>query len=194
MGESFRKTFPEVVFPHRVNQVSFLEGWVRADVYTSRGRILVTGFQFHSKNSMAFLGFRQIYDIYTGDCRFITTTVIHTIRSISKSCSFRNVNDAFCSYTFRLSPIVYAKVGINGKRSKYLWLNFTCYSSTNVLFLRVSSLREVFSEIYQHCIKNIFVSWCSFFSNHLRSLAGTHRKIGKHGEQVSTWWAPLNHK
>ena len=66
---------------------------------------------------MAVIDFWQIYDTYTGDCRFITTTVIHTIRSISKSCSFRNVNDAFCSYTFRLSPIVYSKVGINGKEA-----------------------------------------------------------------------------
>jgi len=49
MGESFRKKIPEVVFPHCVNPVSFLEGGVQADVYTSRGRILVTGFQFHSK-------------------------------------------------------------------------------------------------------------------------------------------------
>ena len=43
----------------KLSQRSFFE------VYTLWGRLLVIGFQFHSKNSTAVVDFRQIYNTYT---------------------------------------------------------------------------------------------------------------------------------
>ena len=62
---------------------------------------------------MAVVDFRQIYDSFTGDCRFITINVLYTSGTLSKS----RFSPQFCPYTFRLSPIVYANVGINGKEA-----------------------------------------------------------------------------
>jgi len=55
---SWEKTL-SISYKH-LGQVDF------ANVFTLRGRISVTGFQFHSKNSM--VDFRQFYDTYTGVC------------------------------------------------------------------------------------------------------------------------------
>ena len=61
------KNFPRGRFPKSCKSGEFFGGGVQADVYTSRGRISVTGFQFHSKNSMAVVDFRQMNGLQHGE-------------------------------------------------------------------------------------------------------------------------------
>ena len=82
-----------------------------ANVFTLRGRISITGYQFLKKNSMAVVDFGQFYDTYTGVC---DTYQPNDIKGSFLSAILTTLT---CPYTFRLSPIVYTKVGINGKEA-----------------------------------------------------------------------------
>ena len=104
-GILYENLSQRLFFPNRVNPVSFLEGGgLQADVYTSRGRKSVTGFQFHSKSSMDVVDFRQIYNTYTRDWRFITITVIHTSRTILKSHFFAQFKRRFLVHIISAYP------------------------------------------------------------------------------------------
>ena len=100
------KNFPRDRFSKSCKSGEFFWGvrGVQADVYTSWGWISVTGFQFHSKNSMLVVDFGK-FTIPIPEIADLLRLLWYILAEWYLSVvSFRNFNNTFLSIFFPLIP------------------------------------------------------------------------------------------